>query len=108
MESFVSLFRMHWDQNLPLTPPGRGTDRRGARRGPGAALRTHVSGTKLGGATMSRLVTTFLCLFALARTIHGQTTLDLRVPVEGQPLSANITRVLQALRFLGTPLLSAR
>ena len=57
---------------------------------------------------MSRLVKTFLCLFALARTIHGQTALDLRVPVEGQPLSANITRVLQALRFLGTPLLSSR
>ena len=40
--------------------------------------------------------------------MHGQTTLDLRVPVEGQPLSANITRVLQGLRLLGAPLPSER
>jgi len=30
--------------------------------------------------------------------------LELRVPVEAQPLSANITRVLQALHVLGAPL----
>ena len=53
---------------------------------------------------MSRLVTCFLCSFALAATVRGQTAIELRVPVEGQPLSANITRVLQALQFLGTPL----
>ena len=53
---------------------------------------------------MSRLVTCFLCLFALAATVRGETAVELRVPVEGQPLSANITRVLQALQFLGTPL----
>src|SRR5205814_681349 len=51
-----------------------------------------------------RLVTCFLCLFALAATVRGETAVELRVPVEGQPLSANITRVLQALQFLGTPL----
>ena len=55
---------------------------------------------------MSRLVTCFLCLFALAATVRGQTAVELRVPVEGQPLSANVTRVLQALQFLGTPLSS--
>jgi hypothetical protein len=53
---------------------------------------------------MIRLVLPLLCLFAVVRTTRGQTVLDLRVPVEGQPLSANITRVLQALRFLGAPL----
>ncbi|PYK03258.1 MAG: hypothetical protein DME23_00110, partial [Verrucomicrobia bacterium] len=58
----------------------------------------------LGGTAMSRLVTCFLCSFALAATVRGQTAIELRVPVEGQPLSANITRVLQALQFLGTPL----
>src|SRR5207249_2596107 len=58
------------------------------------------------GAAMSRLVTCFLCLFALAATVRGQTAVELRVPVEGQPLSANVTRVLQALQFLGTPLSS--
>src|SRR6266571_4825699 len=53
---------------------------------------------------MSRLATTFLCFLAVARTMHGETGLDLHVPVEGQPLSANITRVLQAFHFLGAPL----
>src|SRR6266576_2932782 len=53
---------------------------------------------------MSRLMPYFLCLLALTRAMHGQSVLDLRVPVEGQPLSANITRVLQALHFLGAPL----
>src|SRR5580765_7124690 len=57
---------------------------------------------------MSRLITSLFCLFALARATHGQSVLDLRVPVEGQPLSANITRVLQALHFLGVPLPSDR
>src|SRR5437660_1851731 len=55
---------------------------------------------------MSRVVTFFLCLFALTGAAHGQINLQLRVPVEGQPLSANVTRVLQALQFLGTPLSS--
>src|SRR5947207_11381594 len=58
----------------------------------------------LGGKTMRRLVTLFLCGLALAPTIHGQTALELRVPAEGQPLSANITRVLQSLHFLGADL----
>ena len=53
---------------------------------------------------MSRLATTFLCFLAVARTMHGETALDLHVPVEGQPLSANITRVEQAFHFLGAPL----
>ncbi len=51
---------------------------------------------------MSRVVTFFLCLFALAGAVHGQISVKMRVPVEPQPLSANITRVLQALQFLGT------
>src|SRR6185312_5802000 len=50
---------------------------------------------------MSRFV---ICLFfALATTVHGQDN-EFRVPVEAQPLSANIHRVLQALQFLGAPL----
>src|SRR5258705_6134220 len=69
-----------------------------------AALRWHRSDDMLGSKAMSRLVMSFICLLAVARTIHGQTALDLRVPVEVQPLSANITRVLQALHFLGAPL----
>src|SRR5437867_5694076 len=68
-----------------------------------AAFRWHRSDDMLGGK-MSRLVTFFLCLLAVTPTIHGQTALELRVPVEGQPLSANSTRVLQALHFLGAPL----
>src|SRR6266850_294467 len=56
----------------------------------------------LGRTPMSRLVT-FL-LIALAATVHGQNVVEMRVPVEGQPLSANVTRVLQALQLLGTPL----
>src|SRR5438552_15899840 len=55
---------------------------------------------------MSRPVTFFLCLLAAAATVHGENVAELRVPVEGQPLSANITRVLQALHFLGAPLTS--
>jgi hypothetical protein len=57
-----------------------------------------------GGTAMIRFVTSFLSLFALAVTVHGQIAIEMRVPVEGQPFSANITRVLQALHFLGTPL----
>ena len=53
---------------------------------------------------MYRLVTFFLGFLGLAMAVRGQTALDLRVPVEGQPLSANITRVQQALEFLGAPL----
>src|SRR5438552_159020 len=53
---------------------------------------------------MSRPVTFFLCLLAAAATVQGQNVAGLRVPVEGQPLSANVTRVLQALQFLGAPL----
>src|SRR5437773_8156516 len=62
----------------------------------------------VGGKAMSRLATSFLCLLAIARTIYAQTAVDLRVAVEGQPLSANVTRVLQALNFLGAPLPSER
>ena len=58
----------------------------------------------MGGDTMSRVVTYFLCLLAAAVTVHGQNVAELRVPVEGQPLSANISRVLQAFHFLGAPL----
>ena len=53
---------------------------------------------------MSRPVTNLLCLLAVAATVRGQNVAELRVPVEGQPLSANITRVLEALEFLGAPL----
>src|SRR5437016_4870991 len=53
---------------------------------------------------MSRLVTNLLCLLAVTATVRGQNVAELRVPVEGQPLSANITRVLEALEFLGAPL----
>src|SRR5437867_2769682 len=53
---------------------------------------------------MTRLVTFFLGLLGLGMAVRGQTALELRVPVEGQPLSANITRVLQALELLGAPL----
>src|SRR6266487_2261126 len=83
-------FRIHWDHggNVPAT----------------AALRWHRSDDMLGGNTMSRLVASFLCLLAAAATVQGQNAAELRVPVEGQPLSANITRVLHALDFLGAPL----
>src|SRR5882762_8621321 len=53
---------------------------------------------------MNRQVVCILSLFVLAATIHGQTAVELRVPVEAQPLAANITRALQALQFLGAPL----
>src|SRR5438045_2635681 len=53
---------------------------------------------------MRRLVALFLWGLALWPRIHGQSGLEFRVPVEGQPLSANITRVLQALHFLGADL----
>ena len=53
---------------------------------------------------MTRLATAYLWLLALAAAVHGQTAVELRVPVEAQPLSANVTRVLQALQFLGAPL----
>src|SRR5256885_10920911 len=52
---------------------------------------------------MSRVLPFFLCLFALAGAVHGQISGRMRVPVEPQPLSANIPRLLQALQFLGTP-----
>src|SRR5256885_7608522 len=55
---------------------------------------------------MTRLATAYLWLLPLAAAVHGQTAVELRVPVEGQPLSANVTRVLQALQFLGAPLTS--
>jgi hypothetical protein len=58
----------------------------------------------LGRTAMNRLVTSFFGLFALAATVQSQDTVEFRVPVEGQPLAANITRVLQALQFLGAPL----
>src|ERR1051326_3554421 len=39
---------------------------------------------------------------------RGQAVLlEMRVPVEAQPLAANVTRLLQALEFLGAPLDSA-
>ena len=57
---------------------------------------------------MSRLKT--LCqlffLLAVTVTVNGQAVIEMPVPVEGQPLSANVTRVLQALQFLGAPLAS--
>src|SRR5256885_16021870 len=53
---------------------------------------------------MSRPITNLLCLLAVTATVRGQNVAELRVPVEGQPLSANITRVLEALEFLGAPL----
>jgi hypothetical protein len=62
----------------------------------------HVSDGMLGGETMSRPATCYLCFLAVASTVYGQT--DFRVPVEGQPLAANVTRVLQAHQSLGAPL----
>ena len=55
---------------------------------------------------MSQLATSCYILFllALTTTVRGQIGVEMRVPVEGQPLSANVTRVLQALQFLGAPL----
>lgn len=53
---------------------------------------------------MSRLTTSFFCFLGLAALVRGQTAAEFRVPVEAQPLSANITRVRQALQFLGAPL----
>src|SRR5205814_9652440 len=53
---------------------------------------------------MSRPITNLLCLLAVTATVRGQDVAELRVPVKGQPLSANITRVLEALEFLGAPL----
>lgn len=53
---------------------------------------------------MNRPFTSLLCLLAIAAAVHGQNAAELRVPVEGQPLAANITRVSQALQFLGAPL----
>src|SRR5206468_8706803 len=46
----------------------------------------------------------FLGLLALRAAVYGQVAVELRVPVEGQPLSANVTRVLETLQFLGAPL----
>ncbi|PYK97789.1 MAG: hypothetical protein DME19_15035, partial [Verrucomicrobia bacterium] len=43
-------------------------------------------------------------MLELGATVHGEIAVELRVPVEAQPLSANITRVIQALQFLGAPL----
>ena len=45
-----------------------------------------------------------LALFPVTATVQGQDKPNLRVPVEGQPLAANVTRVVQALEGLGTPL----
>jgi len=60
----------------------------------------------LDGPTMNRLPTScrLFCWLALAATVHGQTGMETRVPVEGQPLSANVARVVQTLQFLGAPL----
>jgi len=57
---------------------------------------------------MNRLVPSVLCLLALTATVYGQVAVELRVPVEGQPLSANVTRVLETLQFLGAPLDNAK
>ena len=55
---------------------------------------------------MSRLKTLSQLFFLLAVTapVNGQAVIEMRVPVEGQPLAANISRVLQTLEFLGAPL----
>src|SRR5260221_12634626 len=72
------------------------------------ALRSELQNPMLDGPALSQLVT--LChlfwLLALAAMAHGQVGVEMHVPVEGQPLSANVTRVLQALQFLGAPLTS--
>src|SRR5205809_1737969 len=61
--------------------------------------------TSLGSsAAMNRLAASVLCLLALPAAVYGQVAVELRVPVEGQPLSANVTRVLETLQFLGAPL----
>ena len=53
---------------------------------------------------MRRQLTLFSCVIAVLAGVHSQTAVEWRVPVEGQPLSANIVRILQALQFLGSPL----
>ena len=53
---------------------------------------------------MSRFAAGFFFALALTATVQGQNVADGRVPVEAQPLLANIQRVLQALQFLGAPL----
>src|SRR5438132_7550040 len=52
----------------------------------------------LGKSALAALVAPFL-LFPLA---HAQNLSS--VPVEGQPLASNVTRLLQALQTLGAPL----
>ena len=49
-----------------------------------------------------------LCLLAGFAAAQEPGAVGMRVPVEAQPLAANVTRVLQALEFLGAPLESAR
>jgi hypothetical protein len=55
---------------------------------------------------MSRLLTSCYLLgwLALAAIAQSQTGIETRVPVEGQPLAANVARVVQTLQFLGAPL----
>src|SRR5437879_9708183 len=61
----------------------------------------------LGKRTRSGIANShvWISLLALCVTFTGRSAEPLEViPVTGQPLAANVTRLLKALEFLGTPL----
>src|SRR4051812_28327200 len=56
-----------------------------------------------GGTPMSRLSCFSIAVLLSAATLLPAQTIE-PVDVEGQPLAANVTRILQALELLGSPL----